>query len=176
MNQCLRRPSARCAARYCPALAGPRLAPVWAAVNAPVGRSSNSTSRIDRPPHQLEAVARPDGHFLLGAIPGPGGKPASPPHRFDQYEVERRSGCGCPEAVQDHQIVGCQWSPGACSLRGRTAGGMLPQSTRFGKNLVRRLAVRAQCGRNQSHESERRNWLSESQLKCHPNLSPTPRS
>ena len=32
-------------------------------------------------------------------------------------------------------------------------------AARLGKNLVRRLAVRPQCGCNQSHERERRNWL-----------------
>jgi len=49
-------------------------------------------------------------------------------------------------------------------------------TARFGKNLVRRPAVRAQCGYNQSDESQRRNWLIRLQLKRHINVSPVPRS
>ena len=43
-------------------------------------------------------------------------------------------------------------------------------ATRFGKNLVKLLAVPAQCGCNHSHKSQRRNWLSESKLKCRSNV------
>ena len=49
-------------------------------------------------------------------------------------------------------------------------------AARFGKNLVRQTAVRAQCGYDRSGESQRGNWLSEQRLKRHSNIRPTPRA
>ncbi len=48
-------------------------------------------------------------------------------------------------------------------------------ATSLGKNLVRLLAVPAQCGHNRSRESQRCNWLTEQRLKRLRNISPMPR-
>ena len=49
-------------------------------------------------------------------------------------------------------------------------------AARFGKNLVRQLAVPARCGCNRYPEGRRCKWLAEKRLKRHRNISPTPRS